>query len=245
MSGHNKWSKVKNVKGKEDAKRATLFTKMARMISVAVKEGGPDPAYNASLKMAIEKAKADNMPNDNIERAIKKGAGELNVDDYEDIIYEGYGPEGIAVIVTCLTDNRNRTAANVRHAFDKFGGNLGTTGSVGFLFDHKGLLVIDGEDLDEDQVMMDALESGAEDVKSEDGMYVVTTEIGDFSSVSDAMKEKGYKFEVAEISYLPVTTTEIQSSENIALMQKMIDALEDDEDVQDVYHNWEHEEEDE
>lgn len=242
MSGHNKWSKVKNVKGKEDARRASLFTKMARMISVAVKEGGPDPAYNAALKMAIEKAKADNMPNDNIDRAIKKGAGDMNVDDFEQIVYEGYGPEGIAVVVTCLTDNRNRTAANVRHAFDKYGGNMGTTGSVGFLFVHKGLLVIDGEGVDEDQIMMDALESGAEDVKNEDGMFVVTTEIPDFAQVSDAMKEAGYRFEVAEISYLPKTTSKIQSTDNVVLMHKMIDALEDDDDVQDVYHNWEHEE---
>ncbi|MDY3051854.1 MAG: YebC/PmpR family DNA-binding transcriptional regulator [Ndongobacter sp.] len=245
MSGHNKWSKVKNVKGKEDAKKAKIFTKMARMIMVAVKEGGPDPSYNPSLKMAIDKAKADNMPNDNIERAIKKGSGESDGAEYVESTYEGYGPEGVAVIVECLTDNKNRTAANVRHAFDKHGGNLGTSGSVTFLFDYKGILVIDGDGLDEEAVMMDALDAGAEDFREEDGEFVVTTAPSEFSGVKDALTSAGYSFEAAQIGYLPKTTSAISSPENIVNMEKMIDQLEDDDDVQEVYTNWARPEEEE
>lgn len=245
MSGHNKWSKVKNVKGKEDAKKAKIFTKMARMIMVAVKEGGPDPAYNPSLKMAIDKAKADNMPNDNIERAIKKGSGESDGAEYVESIYEGYGPEGVAVIVECLTDNKNRTAANVRHAFDKHGGNLGTSGSVTFLFAYKGILVIDGDGLDEEAVMMDALDAGAEDFREDDGDFVVTTEPSEFSRVKDALTSAGYSFEAAQIGYLPKTMAAISSPENMVSMEKMIDQLEDDDDVQEVYTNWARPEEEE
>lgn len=245
MSGHNKWSKVKNVKGKEDAKKAKIFTKMARMIMVAVKEGGPDPSYNAALKMAIEKAKADNMPNDNIERAIKKGSGEADGADYTETVYEGYGPEGVAVIVECLTDNKNRTAANVRHAFDKFGGNLGTTGSVTFQFDYKGILAIDAEGRDEEELMMDALDAGAEDVKRDDDVYIVTTDPADYAAVTEALAGKGYEFETAQLGYLPKVEATITSEENRALMEKMIDQLEDDDDVQEVYTNWDQEDSEE
>lgn len=202
MSGHNKWSKVKNVKGKEDAKRANAFTKLSRMIMVAVREGGGDPEYNSALKMAIEKAKAENMPNDNIERAIKKGAGELEGQEFTSMTYEGYGPEGVAVIVTSLTDNKNRTAANVRHYFDKYNGNMGTSGSVTFQFDYKGILVTDA-DRDEDEVMMAALDAGADDVKKEGDSFVITTEPAQFNAVNEALSAAGYTFSVAETGYLP------------------------------------------
>lgn len=237
MSGHNKWSKVKNVKGKEDAKRAKIFSKMSRTIAVAVREGGPDPNYNPSLKAAIEKARAENMPNDNIERAIKKGNGELGDADYEEFIYEGYGPEGVAVIVSCLSDNRNRTAPNIRHYFDKYGGNLGQSGSVSFLFERKGLLVI-SDDFDEEAVMMDALECGAEDVKVEDGVYEVYSSVENFNDMRDCMQERGYKFEAADLYYIPLNEMSLPTEESKELMEKLIDALEDDDDVQSVYHNW-------
>lgn len=241
MSGHNKWSKVKNVKGKEDAKRASAFTKISRMIMVAVREGGGDPDYNSSLKMAIEKAKAENMPNDNINRAIKKGLGDLDGQEYSHIIYEGYGPEGVAVIVSCLTDNKNRTAANVRHYFDKYRGNLGTSGSVMFQFDYKGILVTDDEGKDEDTVIMDALDAGAEDVRHEEGSYVLLTDPTQFSSVNEKLVEAGYAFSVAQTGYFPKNTVRIQEEENQKLMDTLVDVMEDDDDVQDVYTNWEQE----
>ncbi|MDU7502364.1 MAG: YebC/PmpR family DNA-binding transcriptional regulator, partial [Finegoldia magna] len=175
MSGHNKWSKIKNKKGSEDARRGKVFTKMARAITVAVREGGADPEYNPSLKSVIEKARAENMPNDNIDRAIKKASGDGDSANYENIVYEGYGPEGVAVIVECLTDNRNRTASDVRHYFDKFGGNLGQNGSVSFMFQRKGLLLIEAESLDEEEVMMDSLDAGAEDFEADDGIFVINT----------------------------------------------------------------------
>lgn len=243
MSGHNKWSKVKNVKGKEDAKRAKIFTKMARMIMVAVREGGPDPHYNAALSMAIEKAKAENMPNDNIERAIKKASGEGSEADYTSIVYEGYGPEGVAIIIECLTDNKNRTAANVRHALDKYNGNLGTTGSVTFQFEYKGMFAIDAQGLEEEQVMMDALEAGAEDMRVEDSTFLVLTDPSDFSSVSEALSEKNYTFLMAQIGYLPINMVSITEEKNIRSMENMIDMLEDDDDVQEVYTNWDRPEE--
>lgn len=241
MSGHNKWSKVKNVKGKEDAKRASAFTKISRMIMVAVREGGGDPDYNSSLKMAIEKAKAENMPNDNIHRAIKKGLGDLDGQEFTNIVYEGYGPEGVAVIVSCLSDNKNRTAANVRHYFDKYHGNLGTTGSVMFQFDFKGILVTDDEGKDEDEVMMAALEAGAEDVRHEEGSFMILTDPTQFAAVNDALVEAGYNFSVAQTGYLPKNTVTIQDTENIKHMETLIDIMEDDDDVQDVYTNWEQE----
>ncbi len=241
MSGHNKWSKVKNVKGKEDAKRASAFTKLSRMIMVATREGGGDPDYNASLKMAIDKAKAENMPNDNIDRAIKKGLGALDGQEFSSMTYEGYGPEGVAVIVTCLTDNKNRTAANVRHHFDKYHGNLGTSGSVTFQFDFKGVLITDREGREEDEVMMDALDAGAEDVTFEEDYIQITTDPAQLASVIEALQEKQYDFSTAQTAYLPKNTVRIQDPENRKLMETLIDVLEEDDDVQDVYSNWEQE----
>ena len=241
MSGHNKWSSIKDKKGKEDAKRGKIFTKIARMISVAVREGGPDPDYNPSLKSAIEKAKAENMPNDNIQRAIKKGSGEDSGASYEKIIYEGYGPEGVAVIVNCLTDNRNRTAADIRHAFDKFGGNLGQNGSVIFMFDHKGVLTIDKKDKDEEEFMLEAIEAGAEDVQMEEDLFVVTTSMDDFAKVRDNLLENGYEFHTADLFYLPQNEIAVEDPEAQKKLQKMIDMLEDNDDVQSVFHNWQNE----
>lgn len=241
MSGHNKWSTIKQKKGKEDARRGKEFTKISRMIAVACKEGGVDPDYNPSLKAAIDKAKAANMPNDNIERAIKKAAGDAEADNYEAVIYEGYGPEGVAVIVHCLTDNRNRTASDVRHAFDKFGGNLGTTGSVSFMFDYVGMLTLDPEknkDLDEDTLMLEAVEAGADDIRREDGLFEVITAKEDFNEVRNALAENGRVFEFADLTYLPQNMVAIQKEDNIKNIVKMLEALEDSDDIQEVYHNW-------
>ncbi len=240
MAGHSKWSNIKNKKGKEDAKRGKIFTKLGRYITVAAREGGDDPEYNAPLKNAIEKARAENMPNDNIDRAVKKGVGDLEGANYEEITYEGYGPSGVAILVDALTDNKNRTASEVRHAFDKFGGNLGTTGCVGFMFDKKGLIVIekDGE-IDDEELMMEAIESGAEDFSVEDEVYEVITSIEDFNTVRDELKEAGYKLSSADLAHLPQTTAKLESEDDIKNMVKMLEALEDDDDVQDVSHNWE------
>ncbi len=238
MAGHNKWSSIKDKKGKEDAKRGKIFTKIARMISVAVREGGPDPDYNPSLKSAIENAKAENMPNDNIQRAIKKGSGEDNGASYEKIIYEGYGPEGVAVIVNCLTDNRNRTAADIRHAFDKFGGNLGQNGSVIFMFDHKGVLTIDKNGKDEDEFMLEVIDAGAEDVQMEEELFVVTTTMDDFAKVRDSLLDSGYEFHTADLFYLPQNEVSVVDPDAQKKLRKMIDMLEDNDDVQSVFHNW-------
>ena len=238
MAGHNKWSKIKNKKGSEDARRGKIFTKLTREIIVAVKEGGADPEYNSSLKTAIEKAKAVNMPNDNIDRAIKKGSGSNEQDNYEEIVYEGYGPSGVAVIVSCLTDNINRTAPDVRHAFDKYGGNLGQTGSVMFGFSRKGILIIDRDDNDEDELMMEALDLGAEDFNSEEDRFIITTEMTDFSKVRDGLLIKDYKFSTAELVYLPENEIELNDENDIKNMIRLIDALEDNDDVQNVYYNW-------
>ena len=240
MAGHSKWNNIKNKKGKEDAKRAKEFTKLGRYIMVAAKEGGSDPEYNPSLKAAIEKAKAANMPNDNIDRAVKKGAGELGADNYEEIIYEGYGPGGIAVFAQCLTDNRNRTAPAIRHAFDKSGGNLGQAGCVTFMFDRKGMLAIERtDDIDEDELMMTAIELGAEDVQSEEAGFEITTSPEDFNEVRDGLKESGYNFAMAELTYIPQNTIALDDETDIKNMENLIDMLEDDDDVQEVYHNWE------
>jgi len=244
MSGHNKWSSIKNKKGKEDAKRGKVFTKLSRAIIVAVREGGEDPEYNPSLKSAIEKAKAENMPNDNIERAIKKGSGDSEQGAYEEVLYEGYGLEGVALMVSCLTDNRNRTASEVRHAFDKFGGNLGQDGSVAFMFERKGVLTVSLEGKDEDEVMLDALDAGADDFEVEDDVAVIKTSLSNFSKVRDDLLGREYNFETADLFYLPLNTTKITKEENIKNMMKIIDMLEDNDDVQDVYHNWEMPEED-
>lgn len=240
MAGHSKWSNIKHKKGKEDAKRAKEFTKLGRSIMVAAREGGPDPEYNPALKAAIEKAKAANMPNDNIERAIKRGSGELEGGNFEEIVYEGYGPGGIAVFVSCLTDNRNRTASEVRHAFDKYGGNLGQTGCVSFMFDRKGLLVIDKkESIDEEELMLQAIDLGAEDFNSEDDFYEIITSPENFNQVRDALSSNGYEFSMAELAFLPQNTSELKDEEDIKNMVKLIEMLEDNDDVQNVYHNWE------
>lgn len=237
MSGHNKWSKIKNKKGSEDAKKGKIFTKHARNITVAAREGGLDPEYNASLKTAIEMAKADNMPNDNIDRAIKKASGEAGGDNFERVIYEGYGPGGVAFIVDCLTDNKNRTAPDIRHIFDKNGGNLGTDGSVMFLFEKKGEIIVNGEDKDLDDFMMDALEAGASDIKElEEGYYEALTEVADFNDTLDKLRDMGYKIESANISYI-ANEIEVDSDHHEKLF-KLIDALEDNDDVQEVYNNW-------
>lgn len=240
MSGHSKWSTIKRKKEKTDGARAKVFTKIGRELAVAVREGGgADPSSNSKLRECIAKAKANNVPNDNIERIIKKAAGAGDSSSYEAITYEGYGPCGIAVIVETLTDNRNRTAGDIRHYFDKFGGNLGTQGCVSFMFTKKGLLVIEKEGNEEDKVMEDALESGAADFNSEsDDVFEVYTEPEDFGSVMEAMESKGYSFVSADVSMIPATYTKIEDEEAAVKMQKLLDMLEDNDDVQNVYHNW-------
>lgn len=237
MSGHSKWSTIKRKKGANDAQRAKIFTKIAREIIVAVKAGGPDPDNNASLKDVIAKARSNNMPNDNINRTIKKAAGDTDTSTYENITYEGYGPNGVAVIVDALTDNRNRTAADVRHAFDKFGGNMGQNGCVSFMFDKKGVIVIENEDIDEDEITIDALEAGAEDIEIDTDSIEITTTPEDFSAVREALESK-YTFASAEVSMVPQTMTELTDPDSIKNMNRMLEMLEDNDDVQEVYHNW-------
>ena len=242
MSGHNKWSTIKQKKGKNDAARAKIFTKIGRELIVAVKEGGSaDPSVNSKLRDIIAKAKANNVPNDNIDRIIKKAAGDADSANYEAVTYEGYGPNGIAVIVEALTDNRNRTAGDVRHYFDKFGGNMGTQGCVTFMFEKKGVLVIDREELeaDEDKVMEDALEAGASDFETEDDAFTVYTEPEDFSAVRDEIASKGYEFASGEVGMVPNTYTKLEDEESKEKMQKMLDMFEDNDDIQNVWHNWE------
>lgn len=228
-----------NRKGKQDAKKSKEFTKLAKYIMVAAREGGGDPAYNASLATAIEKAKAQNMPNDNIDRAIKKGCGELEGVNYTEITYEGYGPGGAAFIVECLTENTNRTASNVRSYFTKIGGALAKTGGVSYLFDHKGVLVINkDENADIEAVEMDIIEAGAEDFSEEETHFEIYTEIADFASVRDALKAKGYEFAMAELRYLPQNSVNLSAEEDLKNINKLIDLLDDDDDVQNFYHNW-------
>lgn len=238
MSGHSKWSTIKRKKGANDAQRAKIFTKIAREIIVAVKSGGPDPDNNSRLKDVISKARSNNMPNDNINRTIKKAAGSADGDNYESITYEGYGPNGVAVIVDALTDNRNRTAADVRHAFDKCGGNMGQTGCVSFMFDKKGVIIIENEgELDEDEVTMDALEAGADDIDYSDNIFEITASPEAFGAVRTALEQK-YTLSSAEVSMVPQTMTVLTDEKQIANMEKMLDMLEDNDDVQEVYHNW-------
>lgn len=237
MSGHNKWSKIKNKKGNEDARRGKIFTKLARNITVAAKEGGINPDYNPSLKTAVDKAKEENMPNDNIERAIKKASGDSASDNYERVIYEGYGKGGVAVIVDCLTDNKNRTAPDVRHAFDKNGGNLGTDGSVMFMFDRVGYITIEKKGVDFDELMMAALDASCDDVVEENDYYEVYTSIENFNESVEKLKEDGYKLESSDIIYKAENEIEVASSNHKELL-KLIDTLEDNDDVQDVYTNW-------
>ena len=237
MSGHSKFANIKHKKEKNDAAKGKIFTIIGREIAVAVKEGGPDPSNNFKLAQVIVKAKSNNMPNDTIERGIKKAAGDGNSVNYEFYTYEGYGPNGTAIIVNALTDNRNRTAADVRHAFDKNGGNMGQTGCVSFMFDKKGIIIIENEDMDEDEITMDALEAGADDIEVEDGVAEIVTAPSDMGAVRDALAEK-YTISSAEVSMVPQTMTELTEEDQINAMTKLLDMLEDNDDVQDVYHNW-------
>lgn len=240
MSGHSKWANIKNKKGKADAAKGKIFTKIGREIQIAVKMGGPDPASNSKLKDVIAKAKAANIPNDNIQRSIKKASGEGANEVIEEVVYEGYGPAGVAIIVEAVTDNRNRTAAEVRHIFDKNGGNLGATGCVSFMFDKKGMIVVEKSDsVDEDTLMMDALDCGADDFSSEDEVYEIVTDPVSFSSVRDALEEKGYTFVEAEVSMIPQNYVKLEKEEQLAQIEKLLDMLDDNDDVMEVYHNWE------
>ncbi len=237
MSGHSKWNNIKRKKGANDAARAKIFTKIGREMSVIVKAGGPDPNVNTKLRDCIQKAKSLNVPNDNIERIIKKASGEGDTSNYENCIYEGYGPEGIAVIVECLTDNRNRTAGEMRHYFDKYGGNLGTPGSVMFMFSRRGLVAIEAEGKDEDEVMEAALEAGADDFNAEDEVYEVICDPNSVGQISEELSGKGYTVISAEPEYYPATFSSITSDENMKKMQKLLEMLEDNDDVQNVWHN--------
>ena len=241
MSGHSKWHNIQKTKGAADAKRSAAFTKIAKEIIVAVKEGGSgDPNNNSRLATVIAKAKAVNMPNDNIKRTIDKALGAGSTESFESITYEGYGPGGVAVIVEALTDNRQRTAPEVRHAFDKCNGNMGAQGCVSWSFDKKGVIVIDNEDgeLDEDTVMMDALEAGAADFEADGPALEITTDPDAFNDVVKALEEKNYAFVSADISLVPQTYVKLESDEDIKNMEKLLDMLDDNEDVQNTYHNW-------
>ena len=246
MSGHSKWANIKNKKEKTDSQRGKIFTKIGREIAIAVKEGGSDPTQNNKLRDVIAKARSNNKPNDNIERSIKKAAGELGNVTYEEFIYEGYAPGGIAVIASVVTDNRNRTASDVRHIFDKNGGSLGQSGSVGYMFDYKGVIVVEREaGMDEDEVMMNALDAGAEDVDISDEAFEIITAPNDFSAVREALEGKGYSFLSAERGYLPQMTNAIPDEEVLAKVLKLLDMLEENDDIVEVYHNAELPEEEE
>ena len=246
MAGHSKWNNIKNRKGKQDALKGKIFTKLARAITVAVREGGPDPDYNSSLATAIEKAKSQNMPNDNIDRAIKAGMAAAAGENFEAITYEGYGPSGTAFMVQCLTDNKNRTAADIRHYFSNYSGNLGTTGCVGYLFDRKGVISVESAGIDEDELMMAALDAGAEDFEVQDDTYEITTAPEDFMTVLNGLKAAGYEDLKGDIMYIPQTYVKVEDEEALKNLDKLIDALEENDDVQEVYHNWDMpEEEDE
>ena len=240
MSGHSKWKNIMHKKEKTDAQRASVFTKVGKEIAVAVKAGGPDPVSNSKLRDLISKAKSLNVPNDNIDRIIKKASGADGA-VYEEISYEGYGPSGVAVIVEAATDNRNRTAAEVRHFFDKFGGNLGQSGCVGYLFTEKGIIIIDNSEggVDEDKLMEDALEAGATDFLTDDGVFEIRTEPNDCGAVRDDLEAKGYSFVSAEVEYVPSTYTALTDPDDIKNMEKMLEMFEDNDDVQAVWHNWE------
>ncbi len=238
MSGHSKWKNIMHKKEKTDAARAKVFTKVGKEIAMAVREGGSDPVANTKLRDLITKAKSLNVPNDNIKRIIDK-ASDDNSAAYEMVTYEGYGPGGVAVIVEAATDNRNRTAPEVRHAFDKFGGNLGTTGCVSFLFSDKGVIVVDNEDgdVDEEKLMDEALEAGAGDFNAEEDCFEIYTEPSDFSAVYEALAGKGYKFLSADLAKVPANEVGLSEEQAIS-MQKLLDLLEDNDDVQNVWHNW-------
>lgn len=240
MSGHSKFANIKHKKERNDVAKGKIFTVIGREIAVAVKEGGADPANNSRLRDVIAKAKANNMPNDTIDRGIKKAAGDANAVNYEVLTYEGYGPNGVAIIVDTLTDNKNRTAANVRSAFTKGNGNVGAQGSVSFMFDKKGQIVIDKEecDMDPDELMMLALDAGAEDFAEEDDSYEVITDPDDFSKVREALEAEKIPMMQAEVTMIPQTWVELTDEEDIKRMNKLLDLLDDDDDVQAVYHNW-------
>lgn len=240
MSGHSKFANIKHKKEKNDAKKGKIFTMLGREIQVAVKAGGPEPAVNGKLRDVIAKCKANNMPNDTIDRSIKKAAGGGEDVEYENVTYEGYGPNGVAVIVEVLTDNRNRAAANVRNAFTKGGGNMGNSGCVSFMFDEKGLIVIDKEeiDMDEEELMMAALDAGAEDFAAEEDSYEITTAPDDFSAVRETLEAAGIPMASAEVTMIPQTYTELTDEEDIKKMNKLLEMLDDDDDVQNTYHNW-------
>lgn len=240
MSGHSKWSTIKRKKGEKDGARAKIFTKISREIIVAVREHGGDPNNNSKLAALIQKAKSNNIPNDNIDRLIKKAAGGDEKTDYENCVYEGYGPNGVAVIVDCLTDNRNRTAGEIRHYFDKFGGNMGTTGCVSFMFNLKGIIVLDNEDgdIDEDKAMEDILEAGGDDFSFEEGCVEITTEPNAVGDVAAELSKMGYKVVSAEAEQVPTTYTQLTDEDHIKKMELMLEAFEDNDDVQNVWHNW-------
>jgi len=240
MSGHSKWHNIQAKKGKADAARGKIFTKLGRELLMAVKLGGPDPAGNSKLKDVIAKCKANNMPNDTINNAIKKAAGAGNSESYEEITYEGYGPNGVAVIVNASTDNKNRTAADVRHVFDKFGGNLGTTGCVSYLFEKKGVIVIEksSTDLSEDDLMLLALDNGAENLEADEEIYEITCSPSDFSNLREALENNGLTFAEAEVQMVPNTYVSLDEN-GTRKMELLIEKLEDLDDVIEIFHNWE------
>ena len=241
MSGHSKWHNIQKTKGAADAKRSAAFTKIAKEIIVAVKQGGSgDPAYNSSLATVVAKAKAANMPNDNIKRTIDKALGSGNTDNYEAVTYEGYGPSGIAIIVEALTDNRQRTAPEIRHYLDKYGKGMGAQGCVSWSFERKGVIIIDNEDgeLEEDTVMMDALDAGASDFEADGTVFEISTTSDDFNAVVAALEGKGYTFASADIEMVPSTYVTLTNEDEIKSMTKLLDMLDDNEDVQNVWHNW-------
>lgn len=240
MSGHSKFANIKHKKEKNDAAKGKIFTVIGREIAVAVKEGGPDPANNSKLRDVIAKAKANNMPNDTIDRGIKKAAGDANSVNYTALTYEGYGPNGVAIIVDTLTDNKNRTASNVRNAFTKGGGNVGTTGCVSFMFDKKGLIIVDKEEfeMDADELMMVALDAGAEDFSDEEDCFEITTDPDDFSQVREELEKQGIPMASAEVTMIPQTYVELTSEQDLKMMNRILDLLDEDDDVQAVYHNW-------
>lgn len=242
MSGHSKWANIKRKKEKTDSQKGKVFTKLGREIAVIVKQGGPDPESNSKLKDVIGKAKSLNMPNDNITRCIKKAAGDVNSESYEEINYEGYGPGGVAVIVEAMTDNRNRTAGDVRHYFDKFGGNLGTSGCVSFMFDKKGVILIEkSSGVNEDDLMMEVLEAGAEDFNVQDEYFEIVTSPDNFSDIREVLEKKKYEFVDAEIQMIPQTFTKLEDPKQIEQMDRLVESLEDLDDVQNIWHNWEEE----
>ncbi|MDE5945837.1 MAG: YebC/PmpR family DNA-binding transcriptional regulator [Oscillospiraceae bacterium] len=239
MSGHSKWNNIKRKKEATDAVKGKIFTKIGREITVCVKEGGPDPNNNSKLRDLIAKAKANNVPNDNIDRVIKKAAGEGDKNNYETMIYEGYGPSGVAVIVECLTDNKNRTAGEVRHYFDKFGGNLGTSGCVSFMFSKKGFVILENTGLDEDTVMEDCFEFGGDDLSVNEETVEIECTPENLHALREGLASKGYKIISADVDEIPATYTTLESEEDIKKMNLLLEHLEDNDDVQNVYHNWE------